>query len=66
MRAWPGSHVSHFNHQALGTALGSVGAVLRLPSRGGGGSSVDTLDDSSSGGDDDDEPPPVSTGFKLN
>ena len=43
-----------------------MGAVLRLPSRGGGGSSVDTLDGSSSDGDDEPEPAPVSTGFKLN
>ena len=59
-------HLFLLTRQALGTALGSVGAVLRLPSRGGGGSSVDTLDGSSSDGDDEPEPAPVSTGFKLN
>ena len=41
-------------HQALGSALGSMGSLLRLPSRGSGGGSADSLEDSSS--EDEDEP----------
>ena len=51
-------------HQALGSALGSVGSLLRLPSRGSGGGSADSLEDSSSA--DEEEPSPAPTGFKLN
>ena len=51
-------------HQALGSALGSVGSLLRLPSRGSGGGSADSLEDSSS--EEEEEPPSAPTGFKLN
>ena len=51
-------------HQALGSALGSMGSLLRLPSRGSGGGSADSLEDSSSA--DEEEPPSAPTGFKLN